>query len=262
MDLGLRSKAAIVAASSRGLGKAVATALAAEGASVLVFSRSANAMAAAQEIRRLTGAAAVGVQADVTRPSDLEHVVSEALSHFGRLDILVNNAGGPPPGTFEQLSDERWQEAVELTLMSAIRLTRLCIPHLRASGRGRIINLTSVATREPIPNLILSNAIRAAVVGWSETLASELAKDAILVNCVAPGRIDTERVRELDEANAMRQGVTYQQARAQQESAIPLGRYGSPDEFGAVVAFLASERASYVTGTTVYVDGGRLASVV
>jgi 3-oxoacyl-[acyl-carrier protein] reductase len=174
----------------------------------------------------------------------------------------VNNAGGPPPGTFETLTDEQWRQAVELTLMSAVRLTRLALPHLRMQGGGRIINLTSSSTREPIPNLLLSNAIRAAVAGWAKTLSLELAPENILVNCVAPGRIDTERLKELDRANAQRQGRTEEEVRRANETAIPLARYGRPDEFAAAVAFLASDRASYITGITLYVDGGKLACVV
>ena len=263
MDLGLTGKVAVVAAASRGLGKAVAAALASEGAKVSIFSRSETAIrAAAEDIRRTTGGDVLALQADVTNPNDLERVVSETVKRFGRIDILVNNAGGPPPGRFETLTEQDWYRAVDLTLMSAVRLTRLALPHLRAAGGGRIINLTSIAVREPVRNLMLSNAIRAAVAGWSKTLAQELAPHNILVNCVAPGRIDTERVRELDQANATARGITYEEARAEQERAIPLGRYGTPEEFASVVAFLASNKASYITGTTIYVDGGSLACVL
>lgn len=263
MDLGLTGKAAIVAAASRGLGRAVAAALAGEGAKVSIFSRSETAIrAAAEDIRSATGAEVLALQADVTNPNDLKRVVSETVERFGRLDILVNNAGGPPPGRFDTLTEQDWYRAVDLTLMSAVRLTKLALPHLRAAGGGRIINLTSIAVREPVRNLMLSNAIRAAVAGWSKTLAQELAADNILVNCVAPGRIDTERVRELDQANAAARGITYEEARAEQERAIPLGRYGTPEEFASVVAFLASDKASYITGTTIYVDGGSLACVL
>src|SRR5690349_4126855 len=211
MDLGLEGRVALVAAASRGLGKAVALALADEGARVAIFSRQAEAIeAAAAEVRSRTGAQVLPLAADVNRPEDLEQVVRATIERFGRLDILVNNAGGPPPGTFDRLSEEQWHQAVNLTLMSAVRLTRLALPHLRTQGGGRIINLTSSSTREPIPNLLLSNAIRAAVAGWAKTLATELAPENILVNCVAPGRIDTERLQELDSANAQRLGQPLQ----------------------------------------------------
>jgi 3-oxoacyl-[acyl-carrier protein] reductase len=263
MDLGLNGRVALVAAASRGLGKAVATVLAEEGARVAIFSRHQEAIdAAAADVRRATGAEVLPLAADVNRSEDLERVVRATVDRFGRLDILVNNAGGPPPGTFATLSDEQWQQAVNLTLMSVIRLTRLALPHLRTQGGGRIINLTSSSTREPIANLMLSNAIRSAVAGWAKTLATELAPENILVNCVAPGRIATERLQELDGANAQRQGRPVEEVRRANEAAIPLGRYGRPEEFAAAVAFLAGDRASYITGTTLYVDGGKLASVL
>jgi 3-oxoacyl-[acyl-carrier protein] reductase len=263
MDLGLNGRVALVAAASRGLGKAVATALSEEGARVAMFSRRQEAIeAAAAEVRRRTGGELLPLAADVNRLEELEQVVRATVERFGRLDILVNNAGGPSPGTFDTLSEEQWQQAVNLTLMSAVRLTRLALPHLRTQAGGRIINLTSSSAREPIANLMLSNAIRSAVAGWAKTLAAELAPENILVNCVAPGRIDTERLKELDSANAQRQARTVEEIRKANEVAIPLGRYGRPEEFAAAVAFLASERASYITGITLYVDGGKLASVV
>jgi 3-oxoacyl-[acyl-carrier protein] reductase len=263
MDLGLNGRVALVAAASRGLGKAVAATLAEEGARVALFSRQPEAIeAAAAEIRGRTGAELLPLAADVNRSEDLERVVRATVERWGRLDILVNNAGGPPPGTFDTLAEEQWHQAINLTLMSAVRLTRLALPYLRMQGGGRIINLTSISTREPVPNLLLSNAIRAAVVGWAKTLSQELAPENILVNCVAPGRIDTERVEELDRANAQRQGRPVEEIRRANETAIPLGRYGSPEEFAAAVAFLAGDRASYITGITLYVDGGKLASVV
>src|SRR5205823_5997919 len=236
MDLGLNGRVALVAAASRGLGKAVATALAEEGARVAMFSRRQEAIdAAAAEVKRRTGAEVLPLAADVNRPEELERVVRATVDRFGRLDILINNAGGPPPGTFDTLSEEQWQQAVNLTLLSAVRLTRLALPHLRTQGGGRIINLTSISTREPVPNLMLSNAIRSAVAGWAKTLATELAPENILVNCVAPGRIDTERLQELDGANAQRQCRPIEEIRRANEGAIPLGRYGRPEEFAAAV---------------------------
>jgi len=263
MDLGLNGRVALVAAASRGLGKAVATALAEEGARVAMFARRQEAIeAAAAEVRRRSGAEVLPLEADVNRPEDLERVVKATVDRFGRLDVLINNAGGPPPGTFDTLTEEQWQQAVNLTLMSAVRLTRLALPHLRTQGGGRIITLPSSSPREPVPNLMLSNAIRSAVAGWAKTLATELAAENILVNCVAPGRIETERLQELDGANAQRQGRPVEEIRRANEVAIPLGRYGKPEEFAAAVAFLASDRASYITGITLYVDGGKLGCVV
>jgi 3-oxoacyl-[acyl-carrier protein] reductase len=263
MDLGLNGRVALVAAASRGLGKAVATALTEEGARVAIFSRKQEAIeAAAGEIRSRTGGEILPLAADVNDQDQLARVVRATVDRFGRLDILVNNAGGPPPGTFDTVAEEQWQQAIDLTLLSAVRLTRLALPHLRMQGGGRIINLTSSSTREPIPNLLLSNAIRAAVAGWAKTLAAELAPENILVNCVAPGRIETERLKELDSANAQRQGRSVDEVRRANEASIPLGRYGRPEEFAAAVAFLASERASYITGITLYVDGGKLACIV
>jgi len=241
----------------------VAWGLAREGADVTIFSRDAEAIQqAGAAIRADTGAQVLALAADVTRAEDLERVVQETAARFGRIDILVNNAGGPPVGTFDTLAEHDWRAAVELTLMSAVRLTRLVVPHMRAARWGRIINMTSIAAREPVPNLMLSNSLRAAVVGWSKTLAGELARDNILVNCVAPGRIDTERVRELDLSAARMEGISVEEVRSRQRQAIPLGRYGTPEEFAAAVVFLASSAASYITGTTLYVDGGLMRGVV
>jgi 3-oxoacyl-[acyl-carrier protein] reductase len=263
MDLGLNGRVALVAAASRGLGKTVARTLSEEGARVAIFSRRQEAIeAAAADIRSRTGGEILPLAADVNRPEDLERVVRATMERFGRLDILVNNAGGPPPGTFDTLTEEQWQQAVNLTLMSAVRLTRLVLPCLRMQGGGRIINITSISTREPVSNLLLSNSIRAAVANWAKTLATELAPENILVNCVAPGRISTDRLIELDTANAQRLGRTVEEIRGANEAEVPLGRYGEPAEFAAAVAFLASDRASYITGITLYVDGGKLASVV
>lgn len=262
MDLGLSGKVALVAASSRGLGRAVAAELCAEGASLVMFSRNAESIrAAAQQVAASGKGKTIGIAADVRHPEDLNRAVETVRREFGRLDILVNNAGGPPPGTFESLDDSAWVTAIELTLMSAVHLTRAALPLLKESASGRIINLTSTSTREPIANLLLSNSVRAAVVGWAKTIAAELGPAGILVNCVAPGRIATERIAELDEANAGRRGVSAAEIRKESEAAVPLGRLGRPEEFAAAVAFLASERASYITGTTLVVDGGKMASV-
>jgi 3-oxoacyl-[acyl-carrier protein] reductase len=259
MDLGLRGKTAIVAASSRGLGKAVARALAQEGANVVMFSRDAAAIdAAAREVQDGADGSAqvVGLAADATQQVDLERVVQTALDRFGGVDILYNNAGGPRPGMFDTLADADWQTAFELNLMSAIRLTRLCLPHMRARRWGRVITGTSSSVKQPLPTLMLSNSLRSATTAWSKTLADQVAAEGITVNTVAPGRINTERVRQIDDDLAQRTGRAREEVERDALKAVPTGRYGEPAEFGAVVAFLASEPASYVTGVTLLVDGG------
>jgi 3-oxoacyl-[acyl-carrier protein] reductase len=257
VDLGLRGKTAIVAAASRGLGKAVALALAREGANVVMFSRDAAAIeAAALELQADGSAAVLGVVADVTRLEDLERVVATAVERFGGVDILYNNAGGPRPGMFDTLGDEDWQSAFELSLMSAIRLTRLCLPHMKARRWGRVITGTSSSVKQPLPTLMLSNSLRSATTAWSKTLADQVAADGITVNTLAPGRINTERVRQIDQDAAERSGRTLAEVERDVLKTVPTGRYGEPAEFGAVAAFLASEAASYVTGVTLLVDGG------
>ncbi|MBI3075536.1 MAG: SDR family oxidoreductase [Deltaproteobacteria bacterium] len=257
MDLGLTGKVAIVAASSRGLGKAAAMGLAAEGARVVMCSRNEVAVTkAADEVRDTTKAEVLALSADVTKVEDVRRLVRAAADQFGALNILLNNAGGPPVGRFEEITDEQWQASYDLNLLSTIRLTREVIPHMRKAGGGRIINVVSIAVKEPIENLILSNAIRAGVVGMAKTLASELGKDQITVNNICPGRIFTERIRNLIVERARRQGIPYEEAKAAGQADIPLDRYGDPQDFANVVTFLASDRASYITGTTLLVDGG------
>jgi 3-oxoacyl-[acyl-carrier protein] reductase len=253
MDLGLGGRAAIVAASSRGLGKAVAVALAREGANVVMFARDqAGIEAAAREV----GERAVGIAADATSHADLERVVKTTVDRFGGVDIVYNNAGGPKPGMFDSLSDEDWRRAFELNLLSAVRLTRLCLPHMKAKKWGRVITGTSSAVKQPIANLMLSNSVRSATTAWSKTLADQVAADGITVNTVAPGRIKTERLQQLDADAAERTGRSQAEVERESQQTIPMGRYGDPSEFANVVAFLASEAASYVTGVTLLVDGG------
>jgi 3-oxoacyl-[acyl-carrier protein] reductase len=259
MDLGLRGKTAIVAAASKGLGRGVAQALAVEGANVVMFSRDRNAIeAAATEVQAAAGEGprVVGLTADVTRPADLDRVVKATVDRFGGVDILFNNAGGPKPGMFDSLTDEDWQSAFDLNLMSAIRLTRLCLPYMRARHWGRVITSTSSSVKQPLPTLMLSNAVRSATTAWSKTLADQVAADGITVNTLAPGRIETERIQQIDEDMAQRQGRTREEVSRDLMNAIPLRRYGRPEEFGAAAAFLASEPASYITGVTLLVDGG------
>lgn len=262
MELGMQGKVAVVAAASQGLGKAVALGFAREGASVVICGRHADKIAAtAAEIRQETEARVIGVEADVTRPEEIRRFVDLAVAKFGRIDTLVCNAGGPVSAPFEQLSDEQWEHAIQLNLMSAVRLIRTALPHLKESGTGRIIALASSSIRQPIVDLVLSNTIRLGLHGLVKTLSDELAPYGILVNTVGPGRIDTDRVRSLDEGRAKKVSVTAEEQRRRMEQTIPLGRYGEPEEFARYVVFLGSPANSYVTGQALMVDGGMTRSV-
>jgi 3-oxoacyl-[acyl-carrier protein] reductase len=239
MNVGLEGRTAIVCGASSGMGLAIAEALAAEGANVAIFGRRRDLLE--REAERI---GALAVRGDLTVPGDLEKLVSRTVEAFGGIDVLVNNGGGPPAGPAAGLEDDAVESAVSLLLLSAIRLTNLCLPHLERSGRGRIINIESSSVRAPIDNLALSNAIRPGVVGWAKTLAREVGKSGITVNTIAPGYIDTDRLRSL-----------FGEA-PEQTAQIPLGRLGTPAEIADVVCFLASDGASYVTGTVLPVDGG------
>jgi len=257
MDLGLRGKVAMVAAASQGLGKAVALGFAREGANLALCARNQAALEAVAAEARRYGVDALAVPADVTRAEDIAKFVEKAVAHFGGIDILVTNAGGPPAGTFQDFADDApWQAAFELTLLSAVRLIRGVLPSMRARGGGAIIVMTSSSIKVPIPNLILSNVFRAGVAALAKTLAEELAPYNIRVNNVLPGRIATERLLYLDQVNAERAGVSVEEIRQRTIAQIPLGRYGDPEEFANAVVFLASERASYITGASLQVDGG------
>jgi 3-oxoacyl-[acyl-carrier protein] reductase len=241
MDLGLKGRTALVCGASSGLALASAEALAEEGANVTMFARRRDTLE--READRI---GALAVRGDVTLPQDLERAVGQTLEAFGGLDILVWNSGGPPAGPASEVTPDAVEQAVELLLQPAVRLVSLCLPHLEASGGGRILAITSLAAKEPTAHLALSNMIRPGLTGWLKTLAAELGPKRITVNCVAPGRIATDRLSYL-----YPDGPTEEQLRE-----IPLGRWGDPREFGDVVCFLASERARYVTGQTLVVDGG------
>jgi 3-oxoacyl-[acyl-carrier protein] reductase len=264
MDLGLRDKVAIVMASSKGLGRACAEALATEGAWVVIGARDAGLLEkTAREIQQATGSRVLAVPTDVTRAEDMEAIVAATVREFGRIDILVNNAGGPPAGTFDSFGDAQWQAAFELNLLSTVRLVRLVLPHMRKTGSGRIINIVSTSVKQPIDGLLLSNAIRSGVVGLAKTLSVELAPDNITVNNVCPGRILTDRLRQvysIDER--VRQGASEETILKEMAQGVPMGRVGRPEELGAFVAFLASQQATYITGTTTQIDGGLVRSLL
>ncbi|XEC97805.1 SDR family oxidoreductase [Paenibacillus tarimensis] len=262
MQEGLEGKVAIVCASSRGLGFATAKRLAQGGALVTMMSRSAEAIeAAAREVEAATGHLPLALTADVSDPEAVKRVVEETVRQRGGLDILVHNAGGPPAGTFEQFTDAHWQEAHERNFLSVVRLIREGLPHLKSRGGGSIVNIVSISVKQPLSGLILSNSYRAAVIGLAKSLADEYAPFGIRINNVAPGRIATERIKELDLHVAELRNSTQEDIEQDNRRAIPLGRYGKPEEFAEAVAFLASDRASYITGATLQVDGGMVRSI-
>ncbi len=263
MDFGLDGKVALVAASSRGLGRAVAEELGTEGASLVLCARGEEELARTAD--GIVEAAGVDVLARPTDLSDAESIaglVDDALSKFGRVDILVNNAGGPPAGPFESHSADAWRDAVRLNLESALALTRGVLPGMKERRWGRIVNITSVATKEPVDGLILSNSVRAAVTGFAKTLANEVAEHRITVNNALPGYTRTARLEELAVKLAESRGVSEEAVEAEWRESIPMRRLGEPREFAALVAFLCSERASYITGTSIAVDGGKIRAIL
>jgi 3-oxoacyl-[acyl-carrier protein] reductase len=261
MDLGLKDKVALVVAASRGLGRAVAEELAAEGASLVLCARGAEALEEARESIARAGVPVLALTADVTDPADVARVVGAGVEKFGRIDILVTNGGGPPAGRFESLGQEQWEAATRLTLYSAIELTRRVLPGMKERHWGRILNITSIAVKQPVENLILSNSLRAAVTGFARTLANEVAAEGITVNNILPGYTRTERLEELAGMMAAKEGISPAEFAARWEQEIPMRRLGEPREFAALAAFLVSERASYITGTSIQVDGGWIRSL-
>ena len=263
MDLGLNGKIALVAAASKGLGRAVAEELAAEGASLVLCARGEAALQqTCAAIEAAHGVPVLGVVADVATPEGVAKVTEAALSRFGRVDILVTNAGGPPAGTFEQHSAETWEAVTKLLLTSVVELTRAVLPGMKERGWGRILNITSITVKQPVAGLMLSNSLRAAVTGFARTLATEVAPLGITVNNILPGYTRTDRVEHLAQATADKEGISPADATARWTKEIPMQRLGEPAEFAALAAFLCSARASYITGSSIAVDGGWIKSLV
>ena len=255
MDLGLEGRVAWVLGGSSGLGRASAISLAREGARVAISARTSGSLEAARET---VGRDSIAVVCDVADPASIEAAHEEIVGKLGPVDILLSNSGGPPAGDFADHDDASLQTAYELLVASAWRLTKAVLPGMLDKGRGTLLYVTSSSTKEPIPGLLLSNVMRPAVVAMAKSLSKEFGPRGIRVLCVTPGRIATPRVEQLDQRRADASGKTVEQVRRASEAGIPLGRYGVPTEFGDVVAFLASEQASYMTGTSVVVDGGAL----
>ena len=257
MNFGLKKKIAVVAASSEGLGKATATALAQEGATVVLCARREKELnATAEEIRSSSGALVDSFVADLSKAEDIERFATFVLSKYTTVHVLVNNAGGPPPGDILTLTDKDWERAHELTLMSAVRLTRAFLPGMIQQRWGRIITITSIAAKQPINELLLSAALRPGIHGFTKVLANEYAKYNITVNTVCPGNILTNRQKELAISRAKQRNISYEEYLQEVAATIPAGRLGYPEEIGNVITFLASEQASYITGVNLLVDGG------
>lgn len=258
MDLQLAGKTVLVLASSRGLGKASAAAFAKEGADIVITGRSEESLREAEkELLSLSGRGRVGYYVcDITKEAEIKALVEYTVEAFGPVDVLVNNAGGPPAGTFDDFDDDDWQKAFDLNLMSFVRATRAVLPSMKESGGGRIVNITSSSMKQTLDNLILSNTFRAGLMGLAKSLSQELAPHGILINSLGPGKIATDRVTELDGRKAEQRNKNAADVQRESEAAIPLGRYGQPEEFAAQVVFYGSFANTYVTGQTLLVDGG------
>ena len=256
MDLGLKGKTALLTGASRGLGFAAAEALAKEGVDIAINSRNEEVLSKAGDKLAQYGTRVVSLPGDVTNPQEAEMLVGGTIATLGKLDLLFTNAGGPPPGAFESFNDEDWQYAIELSLMSHVRLIRAALPFLRRSESPSVLTVTSISVKQPIPNLVLSNSIRAATVGLTKTLALELGEEGIRFNSILPSWTHTERVENLMKDRAQRKGTSIEDEIQSQNKQSPLGRMAKPEEFGKAAAFLLSPAASYITGVMLSVDGG------
>jgi 3-oxoacyl-[acyl-carrier protein] reductase len=262
MDLGLKGKVAMVAGASRGLGFAVADALALEGAHVSIASRDESSISQAGSRLSKYGGGVLATAVDVRDGGQIASWIDRTAERFGGVDLLLTNAGGPPAGAALSFDDAAWQNTIDLLFFSALRMIRGVVPLMQKRGGGAILVSTSSSVKEPIANLGLSTVVRASVSALAKTLAIELAPDHIRVNQIIPGRVETDRIRQLDDISAKKQGITAEQAKAKSLAAIPLGRYGEPSEFGRAAAFLLSEAGAYITGATLQVDGGLIKAVV
>jgi len=260
MDLGIRDRVAMVAAASKGLGKAAAISLAREGCKVSICGRSAESLEATRKELEAFGVEVLAFPCDVGRLEDLENWYQETVERLGPVDILVTNTGGPKAAIFRELSDEDWASGVESTLMNVVRLSRLTLPGMRARGWGRIVHITSLVAKQPAPILTISSTLRAGISGLTKTLAQEAAKDGVTVNALLPGHIMTDRQVHLGELKAKVEGMSLDDYFARTAISIPAGRIGRPEEIGDTIAFLCSERASYITGASLQVDGGIIQS--
>jgi 3-oxoacyl-[acyl-carrier protein] reductase len=267
MDLGLRGRVAIVGGASQGIGRATAKALALEGCRVVMAARGEAALTQwAESLRGLVqrdgGGELLAVPCDMSSPADIKRLVARTVAEFGGIDVLVNNAGGPPLGPFEQHDDDAWRKAFDTNFMSVVWMVREALPQLKQSDQARIINITSMAVKEPIAGLILSNSVRLGTTGLAKTLSRELGPFGITVNNVGPGTTMTDRIRPMIEAQAKAEGRTFEEVRAERARRIPLGRIGEPEDVAALIVFLASAQARQISGQTILVDGGATASVL